>query len=471
MIYYTQPYQHQRDAVEQAFGRPEFAFFMEQGVGKSKIIIDEAVNLIEISKVNLILILSPNGLQTNWEEQFRFHAPGAKVTIQIYKSGTPPERQEKRTREILASDRVLVFLANIETLQTVYGSSYLYRLLRAKRNSYLVIDESHKIKSPKAIRTKRAIELSKLAKYRRIATGTEAEEGIHELYSQFAFLNPRIIGSKTYTAFKGMYCVMGGFQNSQILRYQNQEILADRIRPYVFSVRKKDCLDLPDQVYVPHFIEMTKQQRTLYDTIEEQLILELDNGTILDATLAITRMMRLQQVLCGHLENQQIESFRASYIGELIEAEPGKSLVFCRFRNDVDIMLEQLKKRDIPAVGFKGGDADRDEIISSWRNGARALVMTVATGGTGLTLNEAHNTIFYSNDWSATTRYQAEARNHRIGQNDKVTYHDVMVRSKVDHRLLKALRNKQRLSEAFRNLVEIKKFLTENDYESSAERA
>ena len=224
-----------------------------------------------------------------------------------------------------------------------------------------------------------------MAKFRRIATGTEAEEGIHELFSQFAFLNPRIIGSKTFTAFRGMYCVMGGFQKHQILGYQNQEVLATKIQPYIYSVRKKDCLDLPDRAFVPHYIEMTSEQQRIYDTLENNLIMEMDDGSIVDTTVAITRMMRLQQVLCGHLMDERVDSNRADYIAELIEEEAGKSIVFCRFRNDVDIMVETLQKRDIPTFGFKGGDIDRMDVIDSWRKTGRALVMTVASGGTGLT--------------------------------------------------------------------------------------
>src|SRR3954470_19898273 len=184
-------YKHQIDAITTALGKPEFAFFCEQGTGKSAIIIHEIVTLISIDEVNIGIILAPNGLQRNWEDEFKTHAPGANVAIQIYQPGKK-EKMEKRTREILGSGKVLIFLANIEMLQSEYGYSYLMRLLRARRKSYFVIDESHKIKTPGALRTKRAIELSKLAKYRRIATGTEAEEGIHELYSQFSFLNPRI---------------------------------------------------------------------------------------------------------------------------------------------------------------------------------------------------------------------------------------------------------------------------------------
>ena len=123
-------YRHQIEAMTNALGKPEFAFFMEQGTGKSAIIIHEIVTLIKLDEVNIAIILSPNGLQRNWEGEFETHAPGANVICQIYKPGNR-EKMEKRTREILGSGKVLIFLANIEMLQSEYGYSYLMRLLRA----------------------------------------------------------------------------------------------------------------------------------------------------------------------------------------------------------------------------------------------------------------------------------------------------------------------------------------------------
>ena len=128
------------------------------------------------------------------------------------------------------------------------------------RRTYICIDELHKIKTPGAKRTKSAIKFGELCKYRRITTGTEAEEGIHNLYSQMKFLDWRIIGFKFFTPFRNTFCVMGGFEMRQIIRYQNQDLLAHKIAPYVYQKRKKDCLDLPEKLYINHRIEMTPEQ-------------------------------------------------------------------------------------------------------------------------------------------------------------------------------------------------------------------
>jgi SNF2 family DNA or RNA helicase len=303
------------------------------------------------------------------------------------------------------------------------------------------------------------IRLGMFAKYRRIATGTEAEEGIINLFTQFKFMDWTIIGHKYITSFKAMYCNMGGYENREIVSYRNQPMLTARIAPHIYQKRKKECLDLPDKVYVEHHIDMTPDQANIYRILEEELILMLDDGKFIDVTMVLTRLLKLQQVLCGHVSNEDgsrdIPSNRASFVADLVESASGKSIVFCRFVNDVRLVVKALGDIGIVSMGVTGETDHRLENINIWRNdpNCRALVITVQTGGTGLTLNEASNTIFYSLSWSATDRLQAEDRNHRIGQTNKCTYHDVIVKGKVDDRILRALKEKSDLAQKFRDLI------------------
>ena len=329
----------------------------------------------------------------------------------------------------------------------------------------------HKLKTPGAKRTKTAIKLGELCKYRRIATGTETEEGIHNLYSQMKFLDWRIIGYRFYTPFRNMYCIMGGFEMRQIIRYQNQDQLANKIAPYIYQKRKKDCLDLPEKLYINHRIEMTPEQEKLYDSLEEELLTEIEEGIVIDTTQVLARMIKLQQVLCGHIHYEDkvktIPSNRARYVSELVQ-EDNKTVVFCRFVMDVQLVVEQLKVDGIKSIAITGETDNRMDLINSWRGSPnlRALVMTTSTGGTGLTLNEAHNTIFYSNSFSSTDRLQAEDRNHRIGQSEKVTYHDITVKGKINSIILKALRSKVNLATKFREAIDmnkVKEMLNDDD--------
>jgi len=266
---------------------------------------------------------------------------------------------------------------------------------------------------------------------------------------------------------------MGGYEFREIIGYQNKDILANRIAPYVYQKRKKDCLDLPDKVYVTHEIDMTKEQERIYNQLEEELLLVLENGELVDATEAMTRIMRLQQVLCGHINSSNnpnasefIPSNRADLASEIVQEDSGKTLIFCRFIKDVELVVTNLAKNNIGSIGLSSMVNIRNRMseIDRWRqeDHLKALVMTTATGGVGLTLNEANNVIFYSNSWSGTDRKQAEDRCHRIGQTEKVTYHDIIVRKSIDHKLLRALRSKDQQSIEFRNLIDIVRFLKED---------
>jgi len=479
MIYNTTPYKHQQEALEQAWGNPGFAFFLEQGTGKSKIIVDEIVNLNEQGLINAVIILAPNNVHVNWKGEFEKHWPDYKKwEIQIWRSGLNADRKmkfETETRRIINSGKLLVFLMNIEALSHNGGKDYLKRILLARGKTYMAIDESHKIKTPTAQRTKSCIELGRYAKIKRIATGTEAEEGLENLFSQFRFLDNNIIGMRSFTAFRSMFCVMGGYEMREIRGYQNQEMLAARIAPYIYSKRKKDCLDLPDKVYVTHKIGITPAQASLYNKLENELLVELKSGAIVDARMAMTRMMRLQQVLCGHINSSEeehhknpdiIPSNRADFVAEIVEEASSKVIVFCRFIVDVELVVTALAKIGIRSMGISSlvEGHHRMEAIDCWRqdSGIKALVITTSTGGTGLTLNEATTTIFYSNSWSSTDRIQAEDRNHRIGQDSKVTYHDIVVPRRIDHRLLSVLKDKQKAATSFRSIVDIQRFLTED---------
>jgi len=472
-------YDHQKEALQLAKDKSGFAYYLEQGTGKSAIVVHEIEELIEQDKINLAVIIAPNNVHVNWKEQFIIHGPPDydKWAIQIYRSKIPKEKREKETRALLATGKCLIFLINIEALSSASGAQYLRRVLAARRKAYMVIDESHKIKNGMALRTKTCIDLGSMAYIRRIATGTEAEEGLENLYSQFRFLDQNIIGLRSYTAFKHMFCIENQSQLKsgqiyrQIVGYQNQEMLAKRIAPYTYQKRKKDCLDLPDKVYVTHQIEMEKEQERIYRQLEQELLYELKSGAIVDATMAITKMIRLQQILCGHVNSSNpkisevIPSNRAAYVAEIVEQASSKCIVFCRFIKDVELVVSALADNSIRAVGVSSlsEGADRVLEIDRWRREPelKALAITTATGGTGLTLNEATTTIFYSNTWSGTDRKQAEDRNHRIGQENKVTYHDIIVPGAVDHRLLKVLLGKAKSSDAFRSTMAIYQFMTE----------
>lgn len=458
------PYAHQEQANRLMLGREYFGLFMEQGTGKTKVLIDDFQSSLAANQVNIGILLAENGVHSNWAGELdKELVEGSNVRYQVWRSGNL-QKAELETRAILNAGHVLMFLMNIEAMSTPIGSSYIYRLVKARKRSWFAIDESQAIKTPGSVRTKRIIVASKFTSQRRIATGTPWDEGIEDIYSQAKFLSDDAIGTRTFTQFKNLYCQLSGYEGRQIVGYQNLEALASKVAQWSFRVEKKDCLDLPEQQFIQEPVELTYAQRSAYEQMKKEMWLELADGRIMEATVAITRMMRLQQILCGFLPNEdgtvtRFPSNRADTALRIVRQARRKVIIFCRFREDVSTLLTVLQDASGigVTVGFNGDTSEiaRKAILEQFHNDpkVKTIVMTTATGGTGITLNEADTTIFYSNDFSAITRGQAEARNHRIGQGYPVTYYDLVAEKTIDRYILKSLKSKSDMKAGFSKLT------------------
>ena len=189
-----------------------------------------------------------------------------------------------------AQDCLKIFTFNVEAFVSKSAIFYMEKILLAN-NVLLVVDESSRIKTPGAKRTKIITKFGKQAKYRRILTGTPITKGPEDVYSQFRFLDPLILGYDSYYSFRARYCVMGGFENRQIVSYQNTEELIEKVESHSFRVLKKDCLDLPPKVYQRHIVPMTKAQEKLYVQMKKNFVTEL-RGDTLTAPEAITRLVK-----------------------------------------------------------------------------------------------------------------------------------------------------------------------------------
>jgi SNF2 family DNA or RNA helicase len=459
-------YNHQTVGKAKARGKAAFAYFMEQGTGKTKVAIDEMGELAAAKEIDLGLVIAPNGVHRNWHGEVGVHMSEAvPAEVMVYRSGNP-DKAIKQVRELLSKKGVLPIVSmNVEAMSTESGFTFARRLLASRQRACVVVDECQKISNPTAGRTKHVVELSKRSAIRRVLTGTMWHEGLERIYAPFRFLDKRILGHNSYSSFRAEYCIMGGFENRSIVDYRNMEGLRALIDPSSFEVLKKECLDLPDVMDIEQEVELSPEQARTYRKLKEELIIELESGGLVDATIVASRLLRLQQILSGFLRADDgsvlvMPCPRAEHCAELVEEARGKVIVFCRFQYDVELLMETLGKRKIGAVPYYGpiSEEERARNLARFRSdpACRAIVMTESTGGTGLTLNEASTTIFYSHGWSFESREQAKARNHRIGQSDKVTHFSLYAAGTLDRYILKKLMAKQSLVTDFRNLRDVR---------------
>ena len=221
---------------------------MEQGTGKTKVIIDNAAYLYGRDEISALIVIAPNGVHRNWlSKEIPAHMPDwCDYKSVYYYSGISAKDTAKFNDIISAQDCLKIFAFNCEAFVSKKAVSFMEKIILSNK-VMLVVDESSRIKTPGAKRTKVITKFSKDVKYKRIMTGTPVTKGPEDVYSQFKFLDPYILGYDSYYSFRARYCVMGGFENRQIVSYNNIDELTQAIEGHSFRVLKKDCLDLPEK--------------------------------------------------------------------------------------------------------------------------------------------------------------------------------------------------------------------------------
>lgn len=442
---------YQKKALALAGERNAYGFFLEMGLGKTAIAVANIGLLVKKFKLTGVLVLSPKGVHRQWlEEQVPQHMD---KTIDwrgiLWKSRKIELKRSKADVEI--------FSMNIDGIRTYGGYGHCEDFLRMHSgSSMLIIDESHLIKTGSAQRTKAAWNLGRMATYRRIMTGTPLAKNVADLWAQFKFLDERILGHRYFLSFRSQYCIMGGFEQKQIVGHKNTEELYGLIAPHSFRLTKAEALDLPEKIYITRAYELGETSRKHYDSLKKTFMTQLDDGSVVDVPNAVSCLVRLQQICSGYLptEDENFEIFskeRIDQLMEIVEQTNGPMVIWSRFTMDIKRIVETLNKSGAgKAVAYYGGNVStRSEGLTEFMNGeARFFVSNPAAGGTGLNLQGSgcQTVVYFSNSFNYIERMQSEDRVHRLGTKGAVTYFDLVAEKTVDKSILRNLSNKKSVS-------------------------
>ena len=349
-----------------------------------------------------------------------------------------------------------IFIMNVEALSTDKGVKFASKFLNSHR-TLMAIDESTTIKTPTAKRTKNIISLGKLAKYRRIMTGSPITKNPLDLYSQCEFLDPWLLNFQSFYAFRNRYAEMKtmhvrGRSIQVVNAFQNLSELSDKVKGFSYRVLKEDCLDLPPKNFTKRHIVLSTEQRKIYDQMKKEAMAIL-NGKVTTTMTVLTQLMRLHQITCGHFTAddggvQLIPSNRINELMDILEEIDGKAIIWANYQMDVNEIIKNVeaKHQKGSIVDYYGltPQEDRQDNIRKFQSDpkCRFMVGTPSTGGYGITLTAANTIIYYSNGYDLEKRLQSEDRAHRIGQNKNVTYIDIIAEDTVDEKIVKALREK-----------------------------
>lgn len=499
------PYLHQIEGFFLSYESKIFAQNGEQGTGKTWILINELAYLYAIKTVDAALVLAPKGVDQNWQsDELRLHFPdGLPMTCAIWRQNAKArndlaklmgrslqvkllEDDEEPQKEKPIGLRIL--LMNYEAITTDKGFDFAERFLMSSNSPMIILDESQKIKNPKGRRAKALNFLKPHSKFRRIATGTPVTNSPFDLFSQYRFLDEKILGS-SFMAFKTEYAEIlksGGFYQSMFKKqvdklvklgidpelaklrakhrmpqlvakdddgrpiYKNLDRLREIIAPHCYRVLKKDCLDLPEKIYKKIYFDLTEEQQKIYDRAKGELRLKLDEETFQILT-ALTAIQKLSQISSGffietvdHVHHRiEGDNPKKEVLKDLIEDLDGKTIIWATFKAELADIKEACS--GISHVEYHGGISDEDRKIAIerfQRGDAQVFIGNPKSGGVGITLNAASSMIYYSNNFSLEIRQQSEDRGHRIGLKNDLVIYDLVAKDTIEERIIDVLQSK-----------------------------
>jgi SNF2 family DNA or RNA helicase len=455
----TKPFAHQLKALEMSWDKKVFAYFMEMGTGKSKVLIDNMSILYDKGHINGALIIAPKGVYKNWfDSEIPTHMPNhIEKTMVLWESSAGKSKEKELDTLFKSSFDLHILIMNVEALSTKKGKQFAEKFLSCHK-TLMAIDESTTIKNPGAIRTKTIIDLGRNTKYKRILTGSPVTKSPLDLFTQCAFLDPWLLDHQSYYSFKTRYAItkqinVSGRMVQIVVGYRNLGELSDKLKPFSHRVLKDDCLDLPPKTYMKRTIQLSEEQSKVYKQMKEIALATL-NGKMTTTHNVITQLMRLHQITCGHFKSddgttQTLQSNRLDELMDVLSEMEGKAVIWAHYRYDIEVIVEAIKKEygDKSVVTYYGDTSTEDrqkaiKLIQDPKSEVRFIVGTPQTGGYGITLTGASTMIYYSNGYDLEKRQQSEARIDRIGQEKPMTYIDIIAEGTVDEKIVKALRTK-----------------------------
>ena len=454
----TKPYKHQLTALEKSWNKETYAYFMEMGTGKTKVLIDNMSMLYDKGKIDGALIIAPKGVVKTWyEQEIPTHLPNHIENVTVLWQPNITKKQQEKLESLFEIETALhILVMNVEAFSTEKGVKFASKFLNSHK-VLMAIDESTTIKTPTAQRTKNIIRLGGMSKYRRIMTGSPVTKNPLDLYTQCYFLDPYLLDFASYYAFRNRYAIMKTMnvrgRSIQIVhKFQNLSELSDKLRGFSYRVLKEDCLDLPSKNWTKRHITLSKEQQKVYSEMKKTALATL-NGKVTSTMTVITQLMRLQQITCGHFvaddgTTQEIKNNRITELMDVLDEIEGKAIIWGHWQKDIQNIVSEIEKVHGPGsvVDYYGltPQEDRQDNIRKFQSDpkCRFMVGTPSTGGYGITLTAANTVIYYSNGYDLEKRLQSEDRAHRIGQKKNVTYVDIIAEKTVDEKIVKSLRKK-----------------------------
>jgi len=476
----TEPRKHQREALETCGFREYFAYFMEPGLGKTKVAVDDMQIINRNNKVDDVLVTCPKSIIGTWLRELQTHGYWESWEICYWNNDVGTPRMEVVYRPH-PDDPITMrwFIVSIDSLQDgSAGWRAAYQFAMCTCNGAMLVDESTTIKNIESKRTNQAMILGSHMKYRRILSGTPIANTPLDYFAQMSYLDPYIFHGWSFSAFKGHYAITGGYKQREIYGYTNQDELAAIVSEHSIIKTKDECLDLPPRVYQIREITLSKKSWKAYDAIVNDSMVEFEqtikSGTTITVDMVTKKIIKLRQLTGGWMlaDTDENKNKEVIYVGDekltdlmgvMEECRSVKVIVWCQFVHEIHAVYEAMEKAGFTPIKYYG-KMTTDERIKAEnrfeRGDANVAVIQNDTGSMGLTLNAASVAYIYSNPSYPLPRVQLEDRNYRDGQTKSVTIIDALVMGTVDEAQYHSLMDRKTFNSQISDAIKSKDFST-----------
>lgn len=446
-------YAHQQLGLDLLLDHESYALFWDCGTGKTLPAARAADIRLGSGEIDTLLVMCPKAAMWNWVKELHQNSENFRRAIIL--DGNKKERKEELA---LATEYThSVVISNYAKLALHQEE---FTKLLTERDVMIIFDESHYIKNWEAERTKQAVALADLAVNVVLLTGTPIGRDVSDIWSQYRALDGGETFGDNYYRFRREY--MNSVPNVPGM-WTPKSDSSERIRELMWNKadlkRKEDCLDLPDIRFDKYWIELSEKTARIYKKLADTLIAEFEakggDMSRVEAVNAAVATMKLQQITSGfaiddegeirELDEQPKLDALKQIMSELPPDE--KVVVWARFTRDVRQVIDALEEYSPLSIESKHSAEERQDTIELFQqdNKHRVIVSNPQCGGAAITLTRANVAIYYSNSYNFIDRRQSLDRIHRIGQEKKVRYIDIVADGTVDIAVLEALSQRKDL--------------------------
>lgn len=467
-VFTTKPYKHQMEGVIYGLEHESFLLGDDQGLGKTKEIIDIAMCRKQTDGLkHCLIICGINGNKYNWADEVKIHSREDSWILGTRFTKRPPIKMIEGSTKDKMEDlnnipHQFFWITNIETLRggsfkEKQGKRTVMRFPIAEKIQELcdkgiigmiAFDEAHKAKNPDSQQGKALLSID--CKGPKIPmSGTFVLNNPLDLY-----LPLRWSGFETHSfyAYKQHYCKMGGFGGKEIVGYKNLDELRSMVSKVMLRRVKGDVLDLPPKVHTIEWVDAYPEQKSLYKDVRDQVRDNIDKVKVNPDPLS--EMLRLRQVTGypGILSSTVTKSAKMDRMEELVEDEVsvgGKAIIFSNWSEMTNVIRHKLKKYNPAYITGEVGSVQRMEEKDRFQNDPNCKVMigTIGALGTGFTLTAAQLVIFVDEPWNRGIKDQAEDRAHRIGTRGTVRVVTILTRDTVDEGVYNLVQKKGKMAD------------------------